>query len=229
MPRIALGAFSAQLTERTRFFDAEVVAAIESGVTQVVIVGAGYDDRALRFRTTGVRFFEVDHPATQADKRTRLEAIGDGPGPDGPVLVSADLAREDVASALEESGHDSAAATLFVCEGVLVYLEREAISRSLRSLSGISADGSLLAASLATHSDGLDSALVRDAANARRSTSYSEPWLTILPKEEHLDLLRTSGWTPRRLSGTETTLVVASRSQATGSIAPDASTGRVGD
>jgi O-methyltransferase involved in polyketide biosynthesis len=53
-----------------------VVDAIDRGVKQVVILGAGYDGRALRFRTPGVRFFEVDHPATQIDKLRRLAALG---------------------------------------------------------------------------------------------------------------------------------------------------------
>src|SRR5271165_2453717 len=45
---------------RTRFVDEHVTRAIAAGLRQVVICGAGYDDRALRFRTTGVRFFELD-------------------------------------------------------------------------------------------------------------------------------------------------------------------------
>ena len=62
----------AGILARTRFFDDQVLAAISAGVGQVVICGAGYDDRALRFRSPGVRFFELDHPATQADKLRRL-------------------------------------------------------------------------------------------------------------------------------------------------------------
>src|SRR5580704_3682653 len=67
---------------RTRFFDQQVQAAISAGVRQIVICGAGYDDRALRFRSDGVRFFEVDHPGTQADKVRRLLAIA-RPEPSG--------------------------------------------------------------------------------------------------------------------------------------------------
>ena len=57
------------LRARTAFFDRVVVGALERGVTQVVVVGAGYDGRALRYAKPGVRWFEVDHPATHADKR----------------------------------------------------------------------------------------------------------------------------------------------------------------
>src|SRR4029077_10258151 len=73
--RRALRRFLSFMEARTLFFDDAVVGAIDRGVNQVVILGAGYDGRALRFRTPAVRFFEVDHPATQADKRRRLDAL----------------------------------------------------------------------------------------------------------------------------------------------------------
>ena len=43
---------------------------------KVIIVGAGYDGRAIRYARPGVRWFEVDHPATQRDKLERLERLG---------------------------------------------------------------------------------------------------------------------------------------------------------
>jgi methyltransferase (TIGR00027 family) len=64
------------MAERTAFMDDETLRAINDGVGQIVIVGAGYDGRALRFRSHGVRFFEVDHPATQADKCRRVGKLG---------------------------------------------------------------------------------------------------------------------------------------------------------
>ncbi|MHB8328179.1 MAG: class I SAM-dependent methyltransferase [Acidimicrobiales bacterium] len=70
---------------RTRFFDERVLDAISSGTDQVVIIGAGYDTRALRFRSPGVRFFEVDHPATQVDKRRRRAACSSSTSESGPT------------------------------------------------------------------------------------------------------------------------------------------------
>jgi hypothetical protein len=52
------------------------VSALEAGIDQVVVVGAGYDGRALRYSRPGVRWFEVDHPDTQADKRERRLLVG---------------------------------------------------------------------------------------------------------------------------------------------------------
>ena len=219
----ALDHMRASLAARTAFFDGQVTAAIAAGTRQVVILGAGYDDRALRFGSPGVRFFEIDHPDTQADKRARLAAIlaedaalvpgsaapadrsADGPPrpgqgaaalprPAAPVLAAADFARDDVARVLARAGHDPALPTLFLGEGLLVYLDQPSTVRLLAGAAAAAAVGSSLAASLAIHADGLDSAAVLARGNARRRTAGSEPWLTILPAAGQTDLLARAGW-----------------------------------
>jgi methyltransferase (TIGR00027 family) len=195
-----------QLLARTRFFDDEVLRAISAGTRQIVICGAGYDDRALRFRTTGVRFFELDHPVTQADKARRLRDAGlvatgrettESAGP-GPTLAPADFRTDDVAGVLAAHGQSAAEPGLFICEGLLVYLDERAIVELLTALARRAGPGSTLAASLSVHRAGADSERVKAVANARRRASRSEPWQTILPREAHLDLLREAGWVPDR-------------------------------
>jgi methyltransferase (TIGR00027 family) len=194
MPPAGAGRHEASLTARTSFFDERVLAAISAGTAQVVILGAGYDDRALRFRSPGVRFFELDHPATQADKARRLRALpGTEPGAGGPTLAPADFRDDDVGRVLEASGHDAGQPTLFLCEGLLVYLDQPTCVRLLGALSARAAAGSELAVSLATHREGLDSGRVAAVANSRRGHSR-ESWLTILPAPAHLELLARSGW-----------------------------------
>ena len=183
-----------RLLARTRFFDQAVLDALGAGIDQVVIVGAGYDDRALRFRAPGVTFFELDHPATQADKRRRLRGR-DG----GPVLAALDLRSGGAGRVLAAAGHVAGRPSLFVCEGLLVYLDREAIERLLRELAARASENSLLAASLATHPPRLDSAAVAARANGRRRFGASEPWLTILPVAGWLALLRAAGWREERM------------------------------
>jgi methyltransferase (TIGR00027 family) len=195
------GDLGPSLAARTRFFDGRVLDAIAAGIPQVVIVGAGYDDRALRFRSPGVRFFELDHPGTQADKAARLRAMRPAPsgaGPAGPVLAPADFRDDNVAEVLAAGGHDAGRPTLFTCEGLLVYLDQPTCVRLLAALRARAAAGSWLAASLSVHRDGLDSARVAAVANARRRAgrARAEPWLTILPADAHLDLLRQAGWRP---------------------------------
>jgi methyltransferase (TIGR00027 family) len=189
-----------EVTERTRFFDGHLVAAISAGIRQVVVVGAGYDDRALRFRAPGVRFFEIDHPLTQADKVRRVRAMRTDN--DGLVFVPADFGLDDIADLLAAHGHDDAEPSLFICEGVLVYLDQPTISALLRALRSRAGAGSTLAASLATHPEGIDSGQVADMANAGRRTGVSEPWRTILPADEHLALLSGAGWQAEPAAGT---------------------------
>ncbi len=177
---------------RTRFMDEHVIAAIAGGVTQVVICGAGLDDRALRFRTAGVRFFEVDHPVTQADKARRLRDMA--VGPDGPVLIPCDLEAESVAAALAAAGHDPALPTLFLCEGLLIYLNLTTCERLLADLASCAAPDSTLAVTLATYASRRPPAAVAADANARRRTGAAEPWRTILRADEHLELLAEAGW-----------------------------------
>jgi methyltransferase (TIGR00027 family) len=189
-----------EVTERTRFFDGHLVTAISAGIGQVIVVGAGYDDRALRFRAPDVRFFEIDHPLTQADKMRRVWAMRTDT--DGLVFVAADFGLDDIAELLAAHGHDDAAPSLFICEGVLVYLDQPTISALLCALRSRAGTGSTLAASLATHPEGNDSGLVVDMANARRRTGVSEPWRTILPADEHLALLSGAGWQAEPTAGT---------------------------
>ena len=55
-----------------RWFDAQVVGALDDGIDQVAVLGAGYDSRAWRLGREGVRFFELDHAASQAAKRSAM-------------------------------------------------------------------------------------------------------------------------------------------------------------
>lgn len=182
----------ARLAARTRFFDEQVLAALSAGISQVVIAGAGYDDRALRFRSPGVRYFELDHPATQADKRRRLRRMKADDS--GLTLLAADFRDGDVAGVLARSGHHPARPTLFLCEGLLVYLDQQTTIELLAGLRSRAAKGSVLAASLAVHPDGLDSAAVVARANAGRRNGASEPWQTILPASGQRRLLAEAGW-----------------------------------
>jgi methyltransferase (TIGR00027 family) len=178
---------------RTRFVDDQVIRAISSGTRQIVICGAGYDDRALRFRTSDVRFFELDHPATQGDKARLLRSIGAGAA--GVTLAETDFRTDDVGAVLHRAGHEASAPTLFICEGLLVYLDRGTCQALLTALARRAAAGSALMVSMATHADGLDSGEVASAANLRRRAGDAEPWQTILPVAEHLALVERAGWT----------------------------------
>lgn len=117
---------------RTAFIDAEVrrLTAGEGGAGQVVILGAGLDTRAVRLAAPGVRYFEVDHPATQDDKLTRLRALRAYPL-DAATYVSCDFETEDFVERLVARGYYAAAPGLFVWEGVTYYLSEDAVRATL--------------------------------------------------------------------------------------------------
>ena len=133
------------LRARTLFFDRFVVNAITRGVRQVVIIGAGYDGRALRYAKPGVAFFEVDHPGTQRDKIARLDRLG--LDRHGIVFVSFDLVRSGLAAALIGAGFEPEASAVFLCEGLLVYLDLPVLQRLLDELRALTTPGTRLAVS----------------------------------------------------------------------------------
>jgi methyltransferase (TIGR00027 family) len=178
---------------RTVFFDDAVLGAIDRGVTQVVIFGAGYDGRALRFRTPGVRFFEVDHPATQADKRRRLADLD--VATTGITFVEADFTEPGLEQRLADAGHESDEPTQFLVEGVLRYLPEVAVHDLLATSRRRAAADSRLAVSISTRSSTEDG----DAAAARRAgeqrlADAGEPVLTVPPRDVALGWLTHAGW-----------------------------------
>jgi methyltransferase (TIGR00027 family) len=128
---------------RTTAIDTAVRAAIAAGATQLVILGAGYDGRAWRLNDlAGVKVFEVDHPATQGEKRARVAKL---PPAIGTVsFVSIDFERESLGSLLERAGHDRSSPTCWIWEGVVMYLTREAMRSTLAGIAKRSASGSTL-------------------------------------------------------------------------------------
>jgi methyltransferase (TIGR00027 family) len=94
--------------------------AARDGMPQVVVAAAGYDGRAVRYAKPGVRWFEVDHPATQADKLERLRRLGIDAS--HVRVVAADFRVDPVPAALRDAGLDTQEPALFLFEGIAVYL-----------------------------------------------------------------------------------------------------------
>ena len=118
------------IAARTAMLDTEVRTRIGDGFTQVVLLGAGLDTRAARLAANGVRFFEVDQPASQSDKRARVARLADYPR-DAATYVSCDFEREDFLDRLVASGFDVGKPAVFVWEGVTYYLPEEAVAATL--------------------------------------------------------------------------------------------------
>jgi methyltransferase (TIGR00027 family) len=121
---------------RERFVEDVMREALAEGVRQIVILGAGFDTRAYRLDGIGAaRVFEIDHPATQAAKRRALAGVVE-PLPGNVVFVPVDFDRDSLADCLAAAGYDETAQTLFVWQGVIMYLTPEGIDRTLGFIAG---------------------------------------------------------------------------------------------
>jgi len=128
---------------RTRYIDEFLKAQIAEGIKQLVILGAGYDSRAYRFSLLekGVKVFEVDHPDTQLLKMWKVKTML-GSMPKHVVYVHVDFAGEKLEINLPKNGYDRQLKTLFIWEGVMMYLTAESVDRTLAFISGYSGEGS---------------------------------------------------------------------------------------
>ncbi|GAX75847.1 hypothetical protein CEUSTIGMA_g3290.t1 [Chlamydomonas eustigma] len=104
---------------RTKWFDCAVNnATCARGITQVVIVAAGYDTRAYRLAQPGVTFFEVDLPSASEKKKklvNKLKLVTSAGR--SPVYIAADLSKVDLTTALRNTSFDPSKPALFTIEG----------------------------------------------------------------------------------------------------------------
>jgi methyltransferase (TIGR00027 family) len=131
---------------RTRVLDDEVRRFVDAGGRQLVLLGAGYDCRALRMpELAGATVFEIDHPATQRHKREVLDRLG---ARSPARYVTWDFEQRPMAElpgALALAGHDPARPTMTIWEGVTMYLTEPAIDASLAAIRTYGARSSVLA------------------------------------------------------------------------------------
>lgn len=123
---------------RSRFAEDALAVAVEGGVRQVVLLGAGLDTYAYRTPLEHrLRVFEVDHPTTQTWKRERLR---DAEISVPPRLTYApiDFESETIAEGLARVAFDFAAPSFFTWLGVVPYLTESAIFSTLSFIGGLS-------------------------------------------------------------------------------------------
>jgi methyltransferase (TIGR00027 family) len=138
--------FAVYMQLRTRVIDDDVAAFAAAGGRQLVLLGAGFDCRAWRLAAlAGVTVYEVDHPATQAKKRSIMAAERT---PAQVVFVPWDFEHEPLSALpdrLEREGHDRGAATMTILEGVVMYLTEPALDATFGCIASYSPTGSPLA------------------------------------------------------------------------------------
>ncbi len=116
---------------RVRYFDDVVNSSVADGLEQLVILGAGYDTRAYRIEgLKTVRIFEVDQPATQNIKVEKIQEIF-GSLPGHVTYVPVEIGVDTLGRRLLESGYDRSLKTLFIMEGLSMYLPPETVDETL--------------------------------------------------------------------------------------------------
>lgn len=125
----------AELLGRAQFTEEQLQKAIKAGIDQYVLLGAGLDSFALRRKdlTSRLKVYELDHPASQKAKRSRLAKLNI----DLPMnleFVAIDFEKESVADALARSSYSKERPCFFSWLGVTYYLTGEAIFSTLRSI-----------------------------------------------------------------------------------------------
>jgi methyltransferase (TIGR00027 family) len=127
-------AMRAHLVARSRYAEDALATAVNRGVRQYVLLGAGLDTFAYRNPYPGLRVFEIDHPATQQWKRGLLARNGI-PIPPSLTYVPVDFERQSLERELLSAGFDRAAPAFFSWLGVVPYLTLEGFRATVSSLS----------------------------------------------------------------------------------------------
>jgi methyltransferase (TIGR00027 family) len=131
---------------RTHLIDDAVRAFADAGGRQVIVLGAGYDCRALRLpELAGASVYEVDHPATQVHKLAVLARLGVTTPARTLAWDFEARPMDQLSGALVALGHDPRAPTFTIWEGVTMYLTEGAIEASLRAIAAWSGPGSEVA------------------------------------------------------------------------------------
>lgn len=193
---------SLSVLSRARYCEDQLARAVAAGVSQYVLLGAGFDTFALRAdeRFSGLTVYEVDTPESQQLKRKKVAACGRN------VLVEhrfvpVDFTRDKVEEQLVGAGFDPNCPSVFSWQGVLIYLDNDTILRSLEGLATITTAGSLL---IADFMDGrlFDAAYLKTipdiAADVQRLMDYTaargEPIVSGFEPEEFGALAKPIGW-----------------------------------
>lgn len=179
-------AVSWSIVIRTRFLDELLQQASASGIRQVVLLGAGMDSRAFRMDwPEGTRLFEVD-TATPLDFKASVLRQERAVARCERIAVAVDL-RDDWPGALAAAGHDPAVPTVWIAEGLLIYLPEDAVELLLARIGARSAPGSRMGLTLGSR--GVVERFGKDAAPG----SAASLWVSEMP-DDPVDWLAGHGW-----------------------------------
>jgi len=128
---------------RTKVMDAMFLEALEKVIPQIILLGAGYDTRAIRFadRNQGTKIIELDVPSTQEAKINVLKKKKISL-PAELVFAPINFDREEIGDVLAKAGYQTLQRTLYLWEGVTMYLSAQAVDKTLAFIHDNSTAGS---------------------------------------------------------------------------------------
>lgn len=180
---------------RKAFFEQQVRDGIGSGARQVLVLGAGYDMIGWRLAPEfpDVEFFEIDHPATASLKARGIEAMELRPN---LHLLAEDLGERRLVEVLENDHvWCKTSRSVFVAEGLLMYLPPEAVEALLKQCSAVSGKGSRMAFShVGTRKNGRPDAGPWSWLVLWLLRISGEPWLWSMSPEELGSFVQEHGW-----------------------------------
>jgi methyltransferase (TIGR00027 family) len=183
---------------RTRFIDEKLQQAIAGGARQYVILGAGFDTRAYRFKDLlhGLKVFEVDSEATQAYKRKRAEAAIGLP-PKNLTYVSIDFNRDQLLETLVRAGFDPAVKTFFTWEGVSMYVAEEGVRATLSTIAAAAPGSSLVMDYTTRGAIDFMHRFPEVGSLMKQLNAWGEPWVFGMPDAQEREFFQSFGLEPR--------------------------------
>ena len=189
---------------RKRWIEEAVRAALAEGCEQVVVVGAGFDTLALRLAREFSRasFIEIDHPATQTSKRLAAER---GSAAENIHFIAADLSRVRLHDALSGGAYRPEARSVFVIEGLLMYLTDSEVAGVFAALRELQRTGGRVVFTVMEPAPDGRSAFHNATPLVRWLLSrWSEPFRSALPRDDAARFLERFGYQLRALAAAET-------------------------
>lgn len=131
---------------RTLFFDEVFTQALKESIPQIVFLGAGYDSRGIRFKhlNNSTQIIELDMAATQ-NRKIKCLKKNKIKIPEYLTFTTIDFNNQSLESALTSAGYQKGKRTLFIWEGVCMYLEAQSVRDTLTFIQQSSTSDSLLA------------------------------------------------------------------------------------
>lgn len=183
------------LVLRSRYAEDQLAQAVQRGVSQYVILGAGLDSFPYRnpYPKTDLKVFEVDHPATQSWKRWRLSQTGIAV-PDSLVFAPVDFEKQTLADGLSQAGFLAHEPAFFSWLGVAIYLTKPAVMNTLEFIASLPPESETV----------FDYSPPPAAMNfyqrighermAKEVAAIGEPWITYFEQPSLIEELRRMGY-----------------------------------